>query len=216
MDDIKIKKIKKSGSIVRLYITELEKPIILPEISVIQQNLADGDIISPDQLELLVQESLLYTCQREAQRLLALRNHSIGEIRFKLTNKKFPFDLQKKVISDLIEQGLLNDNSYALDLAERLVRQKPCGRSYITAYLQRKRIDRKLAEVTTDRILSKLDMNKQALDALRKRWHMFDHLELEDARKKSYNYLSRRGFTFDVSKNAFDKIIKENNEELEN
>jgi SOS response regulatory protein OraA/RecX len=216
MNDIKIKKIQKSGSIVRLYITELEKPIILPEISAIQHNLTEGAIISPDQLELLVEESLLFTCHKEAQRLLALRNHSVGELRFKLTNKKFPIHLQKKVISDLIEQGLLDDTAYALHLAERLIIQKPCGRSYIMAYLQRKRIDRKLAEETSNEVLSKLDMNKQALDSLRKKWHMFDHLELEDARKKSYNYLSRRGFSYDVSKNAFETVTKDNNEELEN
>ena len=216
MNDIKIKNIQKSGTIVRLYITELEKPIILPEISVIQHNLADGVIISPAQLELLVEESLLFTCHRESQRLLALRNHSVGELRFKLTNKKFPPHLQKKVISDFIEQGLLDDTAYASHLAERLVNNKPCGRSYIIAYLQRKRIDRKLAEETSDKILSKLDLSEQALNALRKRWHMFNHLELEDARKKSYNYLSRRGFTFGVSKNAFDTVTKEKNEELEN
>lgn len=214
MNDIKIKKIKKSGTIVKLYVSDLEKPIILPEISAIQHNLTDGTILNTSRLESLVEESQLFTCQREAQRLLAIRNHSVGELKFKLTKKNFPFYLQKKVIEDLTEQGLLNDKAYALHLAECLVRQKPCGRSYITSYLQRKRIDRKLAEEISNTVLGKLDIKKQALSALRKQWYMFNHLELEDARKKSYNYLSRRGFSFDASKNAFDTVINEKNEEL--
>jgi len=216
MDDIKIKKIKKSGTIVILYVNELEKPIILPETSAIQHNLKTDDTLSSTELELLIEESQLFACQREAQRLLAIRNHSIGELRLKLTKKEFPLHLQKRVINDLTEQGFLDDRAYALYLAERLVRQKPCGRTYITSYLQQKRIDRKLAEEISDSVLSKLDINIQALNALKKRWYMFSHLELEEARKKSYNYLSRRGFSFDASKNAFNTIVNEKNEELKN
>lgn len=216
MDDIKIKKIKKSGSIIKVYVAEFEKPIILPECSAIQYNLTIGIMLSKDKFQTLVEESELFTCQREAQRVLAIRNHSVGELRFKLTNKKFPKHHREKVIYDLMEQGLLDDKSLASRLAEKLTKQKPCGRSFIIAYLQRKRFDRILAEETADRVLNNLDTSRLALDALRKRWHMFNYLELEDARKKSYNYLSRRGFTYAVSKNAFETLINEKNEELEN
>ena len=59
-----------------------------------------------------------------------------------------------------------------------------------------------------------------AVVALQKRWRQFSQFEVEEARTKSYNYLSRRGFSYSAAKSAFEQLWQEKRdkqeEEIEN
>ena len=77
----------------------------------------------------------------------------------------------------------------------------------VIAYQRKKMINRELAEKTAEMVLGNTDQTVYAVLALEKRFNQFAQLELEEARKKSYNYLSRRGFSYEATKKAFEQLF---------
>jgi regulatory protein len=208
-EQIRIIRLHRSGSRVKITISILDRPLVVSEETVHRHRLIDGIVITKSQLEQLQQESQTYLCDSESARLLALREHSIGELRRKLRRREFPGDVIEETIKKYRRRGLLDDSQYAYKLSRHLLEQRPCGRSYLTAYLQKKMISRELAEKTAQMVLADSDDSERAKRALEKRWSRFEQFELEQARNKSYNYLARRGFSYDAAKKAFEQLLNE-------
>jgi len=174
--------------------------------------LVEGVVITPAQLEKLKFESELYSCDNQAARYLALRDYSTGELKTKLYRKKYSNDVIQAVIYKYQKQGIVDDSHYAYKRAQKLIEERPCGKSYLIAHLRRKKIDRDLAEKTADIIFKEQEETELALASLNKRWHLFNQFELEVARKKSYNYLSRRGFGYEAARQAFETTVNREKE----
>lgn len=204
---IKIIKLSRSGPRVKITLSNHDQPLIVSEDTVHRHRLVDGIVITDSQFRQLHRESQIYLCDAETARLLALREHSIGEMRAKLKRKQFDTDVIEETIKSYRRKGLLDDAQYAYKLSQRVTADRPCGKSYLTAYLQKKKIDRTLAEQTAQAVLSGVDETEMAATALEKRWGQFSQFELETARRKSYNYLARRGFSYEAAKKAFDKLV---------
>ena len=196
-------------------ISGIEKPLTVPAHLVAQFSLRAGVVLTAAQLERLIAESDLWNCDRTAARLLAAREHSIGEIRVKLRARRFPDNVVKETIRKYCRQGVLDDAVFAYHQAEKLVNRRPCGKSFLTAFLQRKRIDRQLAQQTTEQVLEGKDEQQLAAAALVKRWRESRQFELEVAQRKAYNYLARRGFGYEAAKAAFEQIQRQQEEETE-
>lgn len=210
---IKIVKLNRSRDKVSISISSLAQPLVVSEETIYRRRLVDGTVITPAQLEQLKRESGLFLCDREATRLLALREHSTGEIRTKLRQKGFEPAVIKETINKFKRLSLLDDARYALGLAQRVVKDQPCGKLYLMASLQRKMIDRTLAEQTVEMVLSGKDETEQAVRALQKRWREFSQFELGVARKKAYNYLARRSFGYEAAKQAFEQLVNQKQED---
>lgn len=211
-DEIKITKLTRGDRRGKLEISTLDKPLIVSLEIILQHRLVEGIVITPAQLELLRLESELYLCDSTAARLLARRQHSVGELKAKLTQRKFSADVTRQVIRKYLDRGILDDQQYALILAEKLVAERPCGRSYLLAHLRRKKISRELAEQTADIVLTGREEIELATASLEKRWAHLGQFELEVARNKSYNYLSRRGFSYPAARAAFEKLVNRQKE----
>jgi len=209
MDEIiKILRLNRTASEVSVTVSTLDSPVVLPEDAAHKHRLKEGIVITTPQLEKLKSEAELFRCDRETVRLLALREHSIGELKAKLAKKHFTPDAIRQVIKKFKERGILDDARYAHTLAENLLHRRPSGRSYLTAYLQRKMISRSLADQTVEEVLSGKDESELAVSALENRWAEFSQFELEVARRKSYNYLARRGFGYEAARAAFEQLQK--------
>ena len=189
-----------------------EEPLTISEEIVHQFRLVEGVVLTSSQVEMLIDESELYQCDQRAARVLTIRGHSVGELRRKLSMKGFREEIIGKVMQKYRRNGILDDAQYAYSVAQRLVERKPCGRSYLIAYLRKKLLDRDTAEMTAEMVLSQTDESCRAQEALEKRWSQFSQFDLETARKKSYNYLVRRGFGYDAAKKAFEALINQKNE----
>ncbi|MDH4158148.1 MAG: recombination regulator RecX [candidate division Zixibacteria bacterium] len=212
-EEVRITKLTRGDKRGKLEISTLDKPLIVSHEMILQHRLVEGVVITPAQLELLRFESELYLCDDTAARLLAVRQHSVGELKAKLTQRKFSVEVARRVIKKYIDRGVLDDNHYALKLAEKLVAERPCGRSYLVAHLRRKKISRELAEETADMVLTGREEIALAMASLEKRWAHLGQFELEVARNKSYNYLSRRGFSYPAARAAFEKLVNRQKED---
>ncbi|MBN1213047.1 MAG: regulatory protein RecX [candidate division Zixibacteria bacterium] len=204
--DIKIEKIKPAGKNFILTVTGLENPLPVSEELVYKYRLKAGIIITASQLEQLKTEAERIECDRQVSQFLGVREHSVGELKAKLARRRFDGELINKTVRKYVDMGLVDDARFAKKLAEQTMERNPSGRVYLTAVLRRKKISRELAEQVADMVLSGRDENELAVDALKKRWHVFCHFELERARRKAYNYLSRRGIGYAAAKAAFERL----------
>ncbi len=217
MDDrMRILKRRLSAHGVELTISGQENPLALPANSDFHDSLREGVVLTAPQLQRLKEESEIFHCDREAARLLAMRDHSVGDFRDKLRRKKFAPAAVDRAVKKYRQLGALDDAKYANAIAESLLERLPCGRAYLTSYLQKKKIARSLAEQTTQLLLSGRDAGAMAQEALAQRWSSFGQFELEKARRRAYNYLARRGFSYDDARAAFENLWTQEQEELEN
>lgn len=211
-EQIRIEKIVHRGERVLITLSDDKAALSLSEELVHSLRLVQGIVLTPSQLERLRLEAELYRCYQTTARMLALRGHSIGELRQKLIRKSFDRDIISKVVAEYRRRGVLDDAKYAHTVARQLLERKPCGRSFLLAYLQQKLIDRSIAEEIARIVLDQTDEPSRARAALEKRWSMLAEFELETARQKSYNYLVRRGFGYDAAKKAFEALYNRKNE----
>lgn len=207
--NIKLTKLSRSGSKVTIKLSSLDESLVVSEEIVYRHRLIEGIMLTVSQVEQLRLESDLLRCDQTALRMLAGRSYSTGELKRKLRLKKFNLPVIEQIIKKYRRQGVLDDSQYAYEAASRLVEERPCGRSFLTAYLQKKLIDRQLAENAVELVLGSRDEEEDALTMLRKRWREFSQFELEVARKKAYNYLARRGFSYDAARKAFDRLTNQ-------
>ena len=206
---ITLDNVKLRGTPAVIEVSTLEEPLIVDAITVHRHRLVPGTVITESQAAQLEEESHRFRCHEEATRLLALRQHSIGELRVKLRRKGFPHDVAEDTVEEFKQRRILDDAEYAEALARQLLSRKPCGKAYLMAHLQRRQIDRDLAADVAEMTLADHDYEDLALQALRRRWREYVKFDLETARRKAYNYLARRGFTHATARAAFDLLAEE-------
>lgn len=205
-DRPKIVKLENFGGEISLHISTLDQPLTVVGEVAIKHRLKEGIVLTDSQVDILQNEAEQYRCNQAVVRLLALRSHSEGEVRSKLQRKQFSSDAIQAAIGKCRKQGLLDDSQFAYRQAEILLKNRPCGKSYLSAFLQRKKISRILADQTAEVLLCSRDTNALAVESLEKRWQSISQFELETARRKAYNYLSRRGFGYEAARAAFETI----------
>ncbi len=207
-EHIKIEKIVPGGSIYYLTLSGQETPLSVSEELVYKYRLKEGIVITLPQFEKLKAESDRLACDNLVRQFLAGREYSSGELKAKLARRQFPPALIDLTVKKYVAMGLVDDARYALKAAEKTLERNPAGRAYLIAFLQRKKIDRELAEKIAATVLAGKDETMLALNSLKKRWRLFGHFELERARRKAYNYLSRRGIGYEAAKTAFERLYK--------
>lgn len=208
-DQIRLEKVDIRGERAKLRISKLDKPLWLTVQAVHEHRLVDGIVLTASQLAMLQEAAEILAADDSAGRMLAIRAHSIGEIKRKLTLKGYGESAVALAVKKYRSLDLLNDSRFARQLVELTLRKNPAGRSYLIAQLRKKLVPRSIAEQVVDNLIGQSDENELAVQSLRKKWPMIRDLELERARTKAYNYLSRRGIPYGAAKAAFDKLLSE-------
>ena len=187
-------------------ISDRDDPLVISAELYHRHRLKEGIVLTRAQLEQLIAEADLDECEREIGRLLGLREHSTGEVCAKLTSKNHTPKAIESAVRKYIRNGLLDDARFAFNMARTTLERKPSGYSYLVALLRRKMVGRTLAEDTVNRLLQGRDETAIAIAALRHKRRYLDQFDVETARKKVYNYLSRRGIGYAAAKAAFEKL----------
>jgi len=201
-----IERIKKVSGGVRLFISGVEEPLFFPVSIVERGNLREGMKLTPERLQSLKHESEFFACDHKATALLSQRDYSIGQFKQKLKFKNFGESAIREIVHKYKSKGLLDDKKYASKVVSRILQEKPSGKPYLIAALRRKLIPRDLADETVDSLFQNEDAVVLAVAALQKRWRQLSQFEVEESRTKSYNYLSRRGFSYSAAKSAFEQL----------
>jgi regulatory protein len=205
-ENIKITKVDPFAGGFRVWVSTQEEPLELTSRLYHEHRLKAGIVITEPQLRELAAESEKQRCENEVSRLLAMRDHTVGEVWGKLKRKKFGEATIQDAIKRFTDQGFLDDRRAAARLVRQTLERNPAGRAYLIGVLRRKRIARELAEEVVDEVLSESGEQDRARAALERKWPQLAQLDVETARKKAYSYLSRRGFGYAAARAAFDEL----------
>lgn len=208
-DQIRLEKVDIRGERAKLRLSCQGKPLWVSAATVDNHCLVDGFVLTESQLEMLQAEAELLAADDSAGRMLAIRAHSIGELGRKLRFKGFSEPSVASAIKKYRSLDLLDDVRFARQRVESVLRKNPAGRSYLIAQLRNKLVSRTIAEQVVDNLIGQSDEIELAVQSLTKKWPMIRDLELERARTKAYNYLSRRGIPYGAARAAFEKLLSE-------
>ncbi len=210
---VRVEALKPVDGGMALTISGEESVLVVPKEFAARANLQPGVVLHERQLVSLRRVAALLACERKTLRLLAMREHSEGELQRKLRRAGFDREVMEEIIGKYRRQGALDDTRFAQMIGRSLVGRRPCGKAYLSACLQRKLVDRSLAEETARMLLAGTDEVELAVAALQQRRSLFEQFELERARTKAYNYLARRGFAHATARAAFERLFIDQNKE---
>lgn len=144
----------------------------------------------------------LQAARKSAGHFLKFRPRSVKEVRGKLVSKGFPSETVQKVLEELQEQGLLNDEEFSRSWAEGRLNSKKLGLRKIRSELAQKGISRDIIDRTEEYLLSKYDESESAREFLENK---FKGGLAGVPREKLTGILVRKGYSFSLAS----RIIKE-------
>ena len=153
----------------------------------------------PDDLESSYQKA-----RNAALRLLSYRSRSEKEVQRRLQGR-FSEETVERTVSELRNQGLLDDEAFAKEWREKRETFRPRGPAVIKQELQRLGVDREVIRET----LSGFDASANAYQAGSK---YAAKLSLEDGagfRRKLGGFLHRRGFEGEVLGQTVERLWRE-------
>ena len=203
-----IEKIQKKG---RHYLVRLlhGSEFLITRKYLDQYGLNSGMKIEPDILDEIKHQSDLQRAEDYLVYLLSRRSYSSGHLMAKMFEKGYDKETIGRIIEKFEEKGLIDDVVFAREFAESILRNKPAGRNYVIGCLKQKHVPHELAKSIVDEIFTGVDEYELAVRLLKGRWSYFSKFELETARRKAYNYLSRRSIGYRAAKQAFENLLNE-------
>lgn len=188
------------------------------EETIIKFRLLKGKEISSQELEEVLFEAEIGKLLAKVYNLLSFRARSEKEVRdfFKIKNSQYKFkkidQISELAIDSLInrlkQKGLINDLEFAKTWVESRRRSKNKGINAIKSELFQKGIKREMIEEVFDFESSILSESQIAESALEKKINSWRSLDRNKLKVKAIQFLMRKGFDYDVSKEAIEKKLK--------
>ncbi|MBI5637530.1 MAG: RecX family transcriptional regulator [Nitrospinae bacterium] len=135
-----------------------------------------------------------------AYRLLARRGRSEHELRGALEKRETAPDTIDAAVEYLRERRLVDDRKFAHDCAQSLARNKKVGPRYLRDALKKKGIDEKLIQEAVAETFSDPLRERNEIRALveKKSKAMKKDATPLQRKKKLFDFLIRRGFSYDA------------------
>ena len=174
------------------------------EAFVARNGLHEGRIYSDADYEALKNKARSEAALTHAYRLLAHRMRSAAEIRRRLSQKGHTAEVTDAVIVRLTDEGLIDDQGFARAFVADKVRLSGWGRERIARDLSRAGLSDDMVEVAVAH-LEDADELERAMAALGR--HGPPRPPLDKARKRAYDFLSRRGFASPIAYRAVSRWL---------
>ncbi|HEX9251762.1 MAG TPA: regulatory protein RecX [Ignavibacteriaceae bacterium] len=185
--------------------------LILSEDTFYNSGLRKGDEISEDRFSFFIEQNILYHIKQRALSFLARRFHSERELLIKLKSKSYEERLIKIVLSDLKEKSFIDDKVFANHFIEEKLKKKRWGKNKIRAALFSKGISTSIIDESLQGFDAEQDQNATAFKLVKKKFESLIKRETDNKKikQKLISFLLSRGFEYEVSAEAVNKIIKQ-------
>ena len=157
-------------------------------------NLQLNQTMTPQRLEQIATAQQYSQTQQAALNLLNYRARTRQELFRRLRRKDLPEDSIQRVIADLAENGLIDDQQFAREMVDSLRRRKNLSKSAIANKLRQAAVDREIAEAVISEELDDYDERSHAEQAVAKHMKKLTNLDPATRHRRLYSYLQRRGF----------------------
>jgi len=158
-------------------------------------DLRRNQAITPQRLEQIATAEQDSQTRQAALNLLDYRARTRQELVRRLRRKDLPADSIQRVITDLGEEGLIDDRQFARWMVDSLRRRKNLSKRAIANKLRQAGVDREIAETVISEELADYDERSHAEQAAAKQMKKSANLEPTTRRRRLYSYLQRRGFS---------------------
>ena len=142
-----------------------------------------------------------------AIRLLAHMARTRGYLEQRLRGKGFAAEAVDEALGDLESAGYVNDEQYARDRIDALLRKSKQGPLALIHKLAQDHVDRDLAERVVHETLRDENLSEWAREVAVERSTRLRDLDAATARRRLYGYLKRRGFSDSHCMSAVDEVI---------
>lgn len=167
-----------------------------------------GQYLSEEKIASLQAEDAREVAYLKAIKYLDYRERSEAEIRIHLNKRDINESVIKDVIDRLLRSGLVDDRRFAANWVENRLEFRPRGRRALFYELRQKGISEEIIQETLDSI----NDEELAYQAAIKKAKNYQSLEWDDFRKKMLGFLSRRGFSYDITPTIMTRVWNELNE----
>jgi regulatory protein len=171
--------------------------------------LEEGEELSDTRIKDLQSQDMVGGAYQRAINFLSYRNRSEKEIRLNLLKHQIPEDHILFVLNKLRRNSLVNDHGFAREWVENRNRFKPRGKRALFSELYQKGISNQIIE----EVLLDLDEEELALRYGHQILPKLKNLDEKAFQEKLYGYLSRRGFSYGISKDIISTLLEEEHEE---
>jgi regulatory protein len=172
-----------------------------------------GQKLADDEIAALQERDEAHQAHEAALRYLDYRPRSVDEVRRHLKGKGVEPDVMDKVVERLTEVGLLDDRAFARYWLENRSDFRPRGERALRMELRQKGVpDDIIAEALSEEHSEDDSANRAAMTQARK-IHTSDPREF---RRKLEAHLVRRGFSYDIAREAAARAWSELHSESDN
>lgn len=161
--------------------------------TVIRLHLSEGKEIDPEQLQKAIFEEERQRALNYAFRLLSYRGRSEKEILERLKRYGYSEPVINTTMEELKNAGLIDDKKFAIMFAQDRLNLAKKGKRAIFTELLRKGVPKADVEEALKKLNDETEVAKNLIEKYQKR---YARLEPQKRKKKLYDLLLRRGFTF--------------------
>ena len=170
-----------------------------------------GKKLSDQEMEKIISEDKTIRGKKYLLRLLSRRIYSRYEILKKLNIKGYPEKIIANLVLWLEDNNYINDELFAEMWAQFRLQNKPIGRYKLNQELRIKGIKQDIIKKVIDKTYNEIDELTLARNLIKDKIVSSEIKNIRIDPKKIYNFLLRRGFSVEVSKNIYDEL---NNEQV--
>jgi regulatory protein len=166
-----------------------------------------GQELSPEKIEALQAQDAEEVALQRALKFISYRPRSSTEIRQNLRNKGVSEDLINKVVTRLESSRVVDDKGFARMWVENRSDYRPRGRRMLSFELKQKGIAEDIIRETLDESLP--DEDELAYQAALLQSRKLRQMDWAEFRRKMYDHLARRGFSYDAANAAVHRVWSE-------
>jgi regulatory protein len=166
--------------------------------AIVAASLRLGQFLSDAEIEAYQEQGDIEAAYGQVLDYLAYRPRSSSEVTAYLRKRGLPAGGIEAVCSRLERAGLLDDQEFARFWVQNRERFHPRGAHALRYELQRKGVS---AEIV-DEALASLDSSASAYHAASQKARQLSHLDRSTFERKLVEYLGRRGFEYEVARDA--------------
>ena len=146
--------------------------------------------------------------RNNAYALLRTRPRSEREIRDRLKLRGYAPALIEEIIEGLKKIGDIDDSKFAMAWMESRMHSNPVGDGVLKRELQMKGLSDEIIADTLKNKSENYDEYEIALSMAGARFERLKRLDRQKAGKRLYDFLLRRGFTYDNVKRVVESVIR--------
>jgi len=164
-----------------------------------------GQEISAEMVSQLQAEDTYEVGFQIATKFISYQPRTEAEVRRKLEEKNIGQETIHQIIERLKGICLLDDTKYAQSWVDSRNEHRPRSRRALAYELRHRGIDPKIIDQATETF----DDDEMAYRAALKQSRKLEKIEMEVFCQKMLRHLSQRGFSYEVSKQAISRVLKE-------